>query len=98
MPPTFDATRSFEKDYAGLGRADRARFRKAVSALVEDLKHDRRPRPGLRIKGVRGAPGVLEMTWAPDGRATFEFGTEVRRGEPHVVWRRIGTHEVFRRP
>jgi hypothetical protein len=33
-----------------------------------------------------------EMTWAPDGRATLEYGTERRPGEPHVIWRRIGTH------
>ncbi len=37
------------------------------------------------------------MTWAPDGRATFEYGDEVQSGEPHVTWRRIGTHSVFRR-
>jgi len=38
------------------------------------------------------------MTWAPDGRATFEYGTEVRPGEPHVTWRPIGTYAIFRRP
>ncbi len=37
------------------------------------------------------------MTWAPNGRATFEYGEEIR-GEPHVVCRRIGTHEAFRSP
>ena len=56
-------------------------------------------RPGLRVKGVRDAPsGVFEMTWAPDGRATFEYGPEQHPGEPHVIWRRIGTHDVFRQP
>ena len=38
------------------------------------------------------------MSWAPDGRATFEYGDEVRTGEQHIIWRRIGTHSVFRRP
>jgi hypothetical protein len=37
------------------------------------------------------------MTWAADGRATFEYGEEIR-GEPHNSWRRIGIHDVFRRP
>lgn len=32
------------------------------------------------------------MTWAADGRATFEYGQEIRPGEPHIIWRRIGTH------
>jgi hypothetical protein len=33
--------------------------------------------PGLRVKGVQGAEGVFEMTWADDGRATFEHGSAV---------------------
>jgi hypothetical protein len=28
----------------------------------------------------------------------FEYGAEIRPGEAHVIWRRIGTHSVFRRP
>jgi hypothetical protein len=38
------------------------------------------------------------MTWAADGRATFEFGEPVVSGQPHVIWRRVGTHAVLRRP
>jgi hypothetical protein len=38
------------------------------------------------------------MSWAPDGRATFEYGDEVHPGQPHIVWRRVGTHSIFRRP
>ena len=53
-------------------------------------------RKGLQVKGVRGTPGAFEMTWAPDGRATFEFGRPVREGDAHVVWRRVGTHEILR--
>jgi hypothetical protein len=55
-------------------------------------------RAGLRVKRVRGTAGVFELTWAPDGRATFEYGPEVREGEPHVIWRRISGHEIFARP
>ncbi len=47
---------------------------------------------------VQGHPGVWEMTWALDGRATFQYGAEVRPGETHVIWRRVGPHSVFRRP
>jgi hypothetical protein len=35
---------------------------------------------------------------APDGRATFSYGEEMRPGEPHVIWRRVGTHDVLRDP
>jgi hypothetical protein len=74
------------------------RFLTAVAAMVADLKAGRGFRPGLRVKGVQGWPGIWEMTWAPDGRATFEYGPERRPGEPHVIWRRVGTHDIFRQP
>ena len=48
-------------------------------------------RPGLRVRGVQGAPGAFEMTWAPDGRATGLYGAEQVSGKPHVIWRRVGT-------
>jgi hypothetical protein len=32
------------------------------------------------------------------GAPRFEYGEELRPGDPHIVWRRIGTHDVFRRP
>lgn len=54
--------------------------------------------PGLRVKRVLGSPGIWEMTFAPDGRATFSYGEETRPGEPHVIWRRVGTHDVLRDP
>lgn len=48
---------------------------------------------------MEGTDAIFEMTWAPDGRATFELGEgHQTQGERHVVWRRIGTHDVFRQP
>jgi hypothetical protein len=96
--PTFDVTEVFRKDLASLEQLERARFQNAVAAFVEDLRNKRGFRPGLRVKGVKGAAGVYEMTWAPDGRATFEYGQELRSGQPHIVWRRVGTHDILRRP
>lgn len=52
----------------------------------------------MRVKRVGGTPDVWEMTWAPDGRATFTYGAEVRAGDPHIIWRRIGKHDIFREP
>ncbi len=52
------------------------------------------PRSGNRGH-VQGAPGVFEMTWAKDGRATWQYGPEQRPGTPHVIWRRIGGHAIF---
>ena len=50
------------------------------------------------MKKMQGREDVWEMTWAPDGRATFHFGNPVTEGEVHIIWRRIGTHEIFTRP
>jgi hypothetical protein len=47
---------------------------------------------------MQGHPGIWEMSWAPDGRATFEYGDEVHAGQAHIIWRRVGTHSIFRRP
>lgn len=54
--------------------------------------------PTLRIKRVQGTDDVWELTFAPDGRATFRYGPQVRLGEPHIVWLRIGTHAVLDQP
>jgi hypothetical protein len=53
---------------------------------------------GLRVKAVQGASGVFEMTRADDGRATFQYGNAILEGEPHVIWRRVGIHEIFKKP
>lgn len=96
--PTFQWLPRFGADCDDLTPAQQAAFLVAVVLFVEDLQAGRRFRKGLRVKGVKGAPGVFEMTWAPDGRATFRYGEPVREGEPHIVWRRIGTHDIFKQP
>jgi hypothetical protein len=93
--PTFATTPRFQQDYRKLTDAQRARFQRVVrEAFVPDID-SAAFRPGLRVRGVQGAPGVYEMTWAPDGRATWQYGEEQRPGTPHVIWRRVGTHDIF---
>jgi hypothetical protein len=96
--PTYDVTSRFQKDYARLSADDRKRFQQAVAKFIEDLRRGRGFRPGLRVDGVEGTRGVFEMTWAPDGRATFEYGDRSRPGDAHVVWRRIGSHAILANP
>jgi len=38
------------------------------------------------------------MSFAADGRATFEYGAEREPGVPHVIWRRVGDHSILERP
>jgi hypothetical protein len=96
--PTFAWLARFGADFDRLTPAQQAAFLAAVAQFVEDLKAGGRLRKGMRVKGVKGATGVFEMTWADDGRATFQYGEPVVEGEPHVILRRVGTHHVFEQP
>jgi hypothetical protein len=94
--PTFEWQERFGRDLAQLDATAREVFQEAVRHFVEDLQNGTGFRAGLRVKGVQGSKGVWEMTWAGDGRATFSYGPERISGQPHVIWRRIGTHAIFR--
>jgi hypothetical protein len=95
--PTWDQTDVFRRDLAAISPSRRAAFAVAVTPFVHDLGSVEF-RKGLRVKKMAGRPGIWEMTWADDGRATFSFAEPVVEGETHIVWRRIGTHDVLRRP
>lgn len=96
--PTFDTTARFDKDYAALSADAKARFREAVRKYVEDLRRDGLPRAALGIRSMRKRPGVFEFHFDGNGRATFEYGNEIVPGEVHIVWRRIGTHDIYDAP
>jgi mRNA-degrading endonuclease YafQ of YafQ-DinJ toxin-antitoxin module len=97
--PTREVLTSFWRDWDRLTAAQQRAFREAVGQFVADLAAGSQGfHPRLRVKRVQGHRGVWEMTWAPDGRATFEYGDEVQPCEAHIIWRRIGTHSVFRQP
>lgn len=101
----FETTPAFDADYRRLKREHQVAFRAVVKdkfapacdAYTNDP--DGSWPASLRVKAVRNAPGVLEMTWSfasPDGRATFEMVTV--DGELRCRWRRVGDHDVFKRP
>jgi hypothetical protein len=96
--PTYAWLGRFSADFKRLSPAQQAAFLIAVRQFVEDLQAGQGFRKGLRVKGIQGASGIYEMTWAGDGRATLEFAAEVTAGQAHVVWRRIGTHAIFTQP
>ena len=93
--PTFERLQRFDRDYSRLSASQRAALRSAVEKFVHDLERGAGFRPGLRVKGIRGASGLFELTWAGDGRATFSYGTSIHEGEPHIVWHRVGTHDIL---
>lgn len=96
--PTYERLPRFDKDYAALTPAEKQAFKTAVAKFVRDLERGGTFRKGLRVRGVQGSPGVYELTWADDGRATFQYGENQLPGEPHIIWRRVGTHSVFGSP
>ena len=80
----FETTPAFDSDYRRLKPEHRTAFRLAVKEkfgpACDAYAADPSTRwpSALRVKPVRNAPGVLEMTWSfagPDGRATFELIT-----------------------
>jgi hypothetical protein len=97
--PTRSVLASFWRDWKGLTPQQQRQFLAALRQFISGLSgSDPTFHPGLRVKRVQGHPGIWEMTWAPDGRATFEYGGEVHPSQPHIIWRRVGTHSIFRRP
>lgn len=99
--PTWAEAFLFRRDLEALSREQRAAFKVGVKKLVADLRameqgHQQDFRPGLRVKRYQGGePGVMEMTWADDGRALWTYGEEQTPGLRHVVWLRVGTHDIF---
>ena len=93
--PTYERLLRFDRDYGALSLAEKRAFKEDVKKFVEDLERGQGFRKGLRVKGVQGARGIFEMTWADDGRATFSFGRSIRGNEPHVIWHRVGKHGVI---
>lgn len=78
--PTREVLASFWRDWDRLTPQQQRAFREAVAQFIADPSGDDQSfHPRLRVKRVQGHPGVWEMTWAYDGRATFQYGDEVHR-------------------
>jgi hypothetical protein len=67
--------------WSGYRLEERKQLSRAVNKMVADLKARQGFRKGLRIKGIQGHEGIYEMTWAPDGRASFTYGTSPNAGD-----------------
>lgn len=96
--PIYEWVEAFGRDLKQLTPAQHEAFAAAVALFVADLEKGKGFRKSLRVKKMQGHPDIYELTWAPDGRATWQFGHPIHGGEPHVIWRRVGTHKIFDRP
>lgn len=94
--PTFERLARFDREFRRLPRELKRAFLAMLPLFVAALKE--KPSafpPAPRVHRVQGASGIWEITFAPDGRATFQYREQVLAGEPHVIWRRIGHHGVL---
>src|SRR5438034_10323383 len=108
--PTYGTWPRFDNDYRRLRPWQRKLFLAArdefTRALLRWEAQGCRPSPppcpdALQVQDVKGHPGVWELTWEKsNGRATWEFGDPRPQypGKAHIVWRRIGGHEIFSDP
>lgn len=91
---------AFRRGLRRLAPAQAAQLRSSLRSFVADLREIEEGRIdwfrlGLRVKKVVGASNVYEMSWAPDGRATFAWGSEQVSGKRHVVWLQVGSHDIL---
>jgi len=97
--PTFDRLAQFKRDYENLPQSQRDRFRAAVKMFVAPFSTG----PlldvgGALVRELRDHPGFYELRLDTGTRAIYTFGEAIRRGQPHVVWCRIGSDEVLDQP
>jgi hypothetical protein len=97
----FQTTPAFDRDFKHLPKQHQKKFRALVpafnTAAEQAAAGEDKPWPkGMRVKPVKNARGVWELTWSmrdPDGRATWEW---VQVGDqPAIRWRRVGSHGVL---
>ena len=80
-------TPRFDRLFRRLPKAMREATYEKLAAYLENPAH-----PSLRVKRIKGTSRVWEMSITMNYRLTFEMEGE------KVVLRRIGTHDVLRRP
>ena len=96
--PTYCVDPRFSRELARLSPAQLRAFLRAKDRLVAALKAERHLDAGLGVHQLHDHPGISEFRFSAGGRATFRYGTSERGDAAHIVWRRIGGHEIYREP
>ena len=87
MPRELYLTRTFERLFKRLPAELRELALEKLSLYLADPAH-----PSLRVKRIKGTDRIWEMSVTMQYRITFEVEGEA------VTLRRIGTHDVLRKP
>ena len=80
-------TRVFKRDYEKLPPSIQRRIDKQLSLLMSDPRH-----PSLRTKKLQGTTDVWEISISREYRMTFTIVEE------YLFLRRVGTHDILKRP
>lgn len=83
----FFRAERFKKDFKSLPKEINQKLPKILERFSSDLRH-----PSLHVKKMEGTDDVWEMRVTDNYRITFQF---LKEG---VLLRRVGTHNVLRRP
>ena len=87
MRREYRTLREFDRSFKRLPKRIRDETSEKLALFSDDPSH-----PSLRVKRIRGSERIWEMSITMNYRLTFEIDGE------RVVLRRIGTHDVLRRP
>jgi mRNA interferase RelE/StbE len=85
--PEVIFTPRFDRLFRRLPKAIRDATYEKLAAYLEDPAH-----PSLRVKRIKGTDRIWEISITMSYRLTFEVEEE------RVILRRIGTHDILRRP
>ena len=87
MRREFQTLREFDRSFKRLPKRIQSDVLEKVERFFDDPTH-----PSLRVKCIRGIERIWEMSITMNYRLTFELD------EQRVLLRRVGTHDVLRRP
>lgn len=96
--PTFDRLAQFKRDYVHLTPPQREQFRAAVKKFAAPLGTPPGDVGEPLVRELKNHPGFFELRYARDTRAIYTFGVAIRRGQPHVIWCRIGSDDDLDQP
>ena len=96
--PTFESLARFDREFRRLPTELQAAFPRVLPTFITALRGEPALVPPDTTGQTRAGPPrrLGDHLSRRDGRATFAYGDEVIAGTPHVIWRRVGTHEVLR--
>jgi hypothetical protein len=95
---SYDRYNRFASEFDQLSSEEQKAFRTAVARFVAALWENRVPDANLGIRQMTDHTGVYEFHFSKRGRATFHYKTEERGKNADIMWRRIGGHEIYRKP